>query len=135
MGREIEAGSQLIEDVVNGLSLPILESGLNIISCPSCSRVENEAFVELTKWVEENTQFAKEYDVTFAVMGCRVNGPGETDHADIGAWCGKTHVNLKRGHKLIGQFTYEDVRPRIIEEAEKLIELYNKKRNLFTLIL
>ena len=29
-------------------------------------------------------------------MGCRVNGPGETDDADLGLWCGPTHVNLKR---------------------------------------
>ena len=29
-------------------------------------------------------------------MGCRVNGPGETDDADLGLWCGPTHVNLKK---------------------------------------
>ncbi|MEZ6054784.1 MAG: hypothetical protein R3C02_26005 [Planctomycetaceae bacterium] len=30
-------------------------------------------------------------------MGCRVNGPGETDDADIGLWCGPNFVNLKKG--------------------------------------
>jgi UDP-N-acetyl-2-amino-2-deoxyglucuronate dehydrogenase len=33
--------------------------------------------------------------ITIAVMGCRVNGPGETDDADLGLWCGPNFVNLK----------------------------------------
>ena len=69
---------------------------LNIISCPSCSRVENEKFVELAEAVKEMTAYAERHALTIAVMGCRVNGPGETDDADLGLWCGPTHVNLKR---------------------------------------
>ncbi len=56
--------------------------GLNIISCPSCSRVENEAFIELAEQVKEMTRYAADHAITIAVMGCRVNGPGETDDAD-----------------------------------------------------
>ena len=64
---------------------------LNIISCPSCSRVENEAFIELAQQVKEMTSYAEGVrDLTIAVMGCRVNGPGETDDADLGLWCGPT---------------------------------------------
>ena len=48
---------------------------LNIISCPSCSRVENEAFVELAADVKRMTAYAQQYAITIAVMGCRVNGP------------------------------------------------------------
>ena len=61
---------------------------LNIITCPSCSRVENEAFIELAQQVKEMTRYAEEHAITIAVMGCRVNGPGETDDADLGLWCG-----------------------------------------------
>ena len=68
---------------------------LNIISCPSCSRVENEAFVELAAQVREMTRYAHDHRLTIAVMGCRVNGPGETDDADLGLWCGPQYVNLK----------------------------------------
>ena len=72
------------------------EEALNIISCPSCSRVENEAFVDLAQRVKEMTRYAQQHALTIAVMGCRVNGPGETDDADLGLWCGPHHVNLKR---------------------------------------
>ncbi len=76
---------------------------LNIISCPSCSRVENEAFVELAQQVKEMTRFAEDHHITIAVMGCRVNGPGETDDADLGLWCGPNFVNLKRGSEELGR--------------------------------
>ena len=56
-----------------------------------------------------------------AVMGCRVNGPGETDDADLGLWCGPNHVNLKRGSAELGAFTYDDILPRLKDELDKLI--------------
>ena len=94
---------------------------LNIISCPSCSRVENEAFVELAAQVRETTRYAKDHAVTIAVMGCRVNGPGETDDADLGLWCGPNYVNLKRGEEELGAFGYDDILPRLKAELDALI--------------
>ena len=35
-------------------------------------------------------------------MGCRVNGPGETDDADLGLWCGPSTVNLKKKDVKVG---------------------------------
>lgn len=119
---EIEAGRQLIDDVEYGRSMPDLKRGLNVISCPSCSRVENEAFVKLAEKVEQITAFAQEYDITIAVMGCRVNGPGETDEADLGLWCGPSHVNLKRGQQLLGLYNYEEVLPCLNEQVNMLVE-------------
>ena len=59
------------------------------------------------------TTYAKEHDITIAVMGCRVNGPGETDDADLGLWCGPNFVNLKRGPETLGQLhVRRDPRPR-----------------------
>src|SRR6185295_2654286 len=106
---EVTAGFQIIEDVKAGrfLSVPDFGKGMNIISCPSCSRVENEKFVELAQQVKEMTTYAKEHKITIAVMGCRVNGPGETDDADLGLWCGPNYVNFKRGPEDIGAFSYE----------------------------
>ncbi|RLT38559.1 MAG: 4-hydroxy-3-methylbut-2-en-1-yl diphosphate synthase, partial [Chloroflexi bacterium] len=80
-----------------------------IISCPSCSRVENEAFIELARDVKTMSEYASKYRVTIAIMGCRVNGPGETDDADIGLWCGPLGVNLKRGEAVVGHYPYDTV--------------------------
>ena len=46
-------------------------------------------------------------------MGCRVNGPGETDDADLGLWCGPKVVNLKRGSTSLGTFRIEEMLERI----------------------
>ena len=53
-------------------------------------------------------------------MGCRVNGPGETDHADLGLWCGPTVVNLKRGSRRLGAFSYDEILPRLRQELVAL---------------
>jgi (E)-4-hydroxy-3-methylbut-2-enyl-diphosphate synthase len=50
-----------------------------------------------------------------------VNGPGETDDADIGLWCGPRHVNLKRGTEKLGAFGYDEVLERVREELDALI--------------
>jgi (E)-4-hydroxy-3-methylbut-2-enyl-diphosphate synthase len=110
--QEIVVAKQIIQDVYAGRfrSVPKFEqAGLNIISCPSCSRVENEAFVELAQKVKAMTAEFAEKKLTIAVMGCRVNGPGETDDADLGLWCAPNHVNLKKGTTLLGQFSYEEI--------------------------
>lgn len=121
---EIEAGRAILDDIRHGRVRSVVDFGLhtlNIISCPSCSRVENEAFVDLAEQVKEMTQYAKDYDITIAVMGCRVNGPGETDDADLGLWCGPNHVNLKKGAETLGAFKYDEILPRLKQELDLLI--------------
>lgn len=120
---EVLAGLQILADVQQGrfISVPDFGTGLNIIACPSCSRVENEKFVELAQEVKALTAYAREHRITIAVMGCRVNGPGETDDADLGLWCGPTTVNLKRKSTKIGSFSYDTVLPRLKEELDRLI--------------
>jgi len=124
-GDEVIAGHQILDDIASGRfrSVPRFEhKGLNIISCPSCSRVENEAFIDLAQNVRTMTEYAKQHDITIAVMGCRVNGPGETDDADLGMWCAPSFVNLKRGPQTLGQFTYDEILGRLRIELDKLIE-------------
>ena len=121
---EIQAGREILADIEAGRVRSVVDYGLstlNIISCPSCSRVENEAFVELAQQVKEMTQYAKDHDVTIAVMGCRVNGPGETDDADLGLWCGPNFVNLKKGPEELGAYSYDDILPRLKLELDRLI--------------
>ena len=120
---EVRAGFSILNDTRNGrfISVPDFGKGLNIISCPSCSRVENEKFVELAQEVKAMSAYAQQHDITIAVMGCRVNGPGETDDADLGLWCGPTTVNLKKKSVKLGHFGYDVVLDRLKDEIDQLI--------------
>ena len=127
--KEVEVAKSIVADVYAGRfrSVPRFENqGLNIISCPSCSRVENETFVDLAEKVRELSRYAAKEDITIAVMGCRVNGPGETDDADLGLWCAPKHVNFKKKGTLIGAFTYEEILPRLKAELDSIIAERNQ---------
>ncbi|MEX0711437.1 MAG: flavodoxin-dependent (E)-4-hydroxy-3-methylbut-2-enyl-diphosphate synthase, partial [Pirellulales bacterium] len=84
--------------------------------------VENEAFIELAQQVKEMTTYARDHAITIAVMGCRVNGPGETDDADLGLWCGPNFVNLKRGSEELGAYPYDAILGRLKSELDALIK-------------
>jgi len=122
---EIVAGRKILSDIAAGRVRTVVDFGLqtlNIISCPSCSRVENEAFIELAQQVKAMTDYARDHAITIAVMGCRVNGPGETDDADLGLWCGPNFVNLKKGAAELGAFPYDQILGRLKLELDALIE-------------
>ena len=55
------------------------------------------------------TTYAASHDVTIAVMGCRVNGPGETDDADLGLWCGPRAREPEARRREGRRFGYEEV--------------------------
>jgi (E)-4-hydroxy-3-methylbut-2-enyl-diphosphate synthase len=76
----------------------------------------------LAQQVKAMTTYAKDYAITIAVMGCRVNGPGETDDADLGLWCGPNRVNLKRSGEPLGAFTYDEILGKLQSELDQLIE-------------
>ena len=127
---EIEAGRQILSDIALGRVRSVVNYGLetlNIISCPSCSRVENEAFIELAESVKEMTQYAQKHAITIAVMGCRVNGPGAPDDADLGLWCGPQYVNLKRGEETIGDYPYDAILDQLKQELDRLISDQNSQ--------
>ena len=74
-------------------SLGIRNYKPKVVSCPGCGRTTNDYFVKLSKsikhMIDDNMgQWKKKYpgveNLTVAVMGCIVNGPGESKHADIG---------------------------------------------------
>ena len=73
---EVHAGYEILK------SLGLRKKGVNFISCPTCGRTQID-LISLAKQVEERF---KNYDkdITIAVMGCAVNGPGEAKHADFG---------------------------------------------------
>lgn len=121
--QEVAAGRSILENVASGVVASISDldkTKLNIVSCPGCSRTQSSRFVELAHTIDEATVFARSYPLTVAVMGCRVNGPGESDDADVGMWCGGDRVNLKSGGTHVGTFSYEEV-------VEKAVELIKEK--------
>ena len=74
-------------------SLGIRNYKPKVVSCPGCGRTTNDYFVKLSKSIKNMIddsmgEWKKKYpgveDLTVAVMGCIVNGPGESKHADIG---------------------------------------------------
>ena len=62
--QEITAGRQILSDIAAGRVRSVVDFGtqkLNIISCPSCSRVENEAFIDLAQQVKQMTRYAENH--------------------------------------------------------------------------
>ncbi|MDY7028380.1 MAG: flavodoxin-dependent (E)-4-hydroxy-3-methylbut-2-enyl-diphosphate synthase [Spirochaetota bacterium] len=89
-----------------------------IISCPRCGRAtfDTHAFVERVTPV----LYALEKEVTVAVMGCVVNGPGEASHADLGiTGAGKEIILFKHG-KILKKVTPEQAYDTFIEELYRL---------------
>jgi len=123
-GEEISVGREILRDIEQGRFRSVPKNfldGLNIIACPSCSRVENNKFVDLAQEVRQITKYAESHKITIAVMGCRVNGPGETDDADLGLWCGPSRVNLKKGTEALGSYSYEDILGELKRELDLII--------------
>ncbi len=100
-------------------ALGLREKGFDITACPSCGRAEIEV-VELARTVEA---LAKGYTapVKVAVMGCVVNGPGESKMADVGVAGGKGKGAIYRKGELVGTYPEAELLARLREEIEKVI--------------
>lgn len=128
--QEVEAGKLILDNAARGVRASLDEFkkiALNIVSCPGCSRTQSHRFVELARRIDEMTAFAREFPITIAVMGCRVNGPGESDDADIGLWCGGNRVNVKRGGVPVGAFDYEEAAELTVKLLEEIIAELKKR--------
>ncbi len=80
-------------------SLGIRSRGIDIISCPTCGRVEVDLMRIASKVARRLSLL--ETPMTVAIMGCMVNGPGEAKEADIGVACGRrSGVIFKKGRVL-----------------------------------
>ena len=91
-----------------------LRKGVQFVSCPTCGRTQYD-MISVAKEVEARLK-DKPWEITVAVMGCVVNGPGEASHADYGIAGGKgLGILFKHGEKVA----------RVSEDklADALIEL------------
>ena len=100
-------------------ALGLREKGFDITACPSCGRAEIQV-VELARSVEA---IAKEYTapVKVAVMGCVVNGPGESKMADVGIAGGKGKGAIYRKGELVGTYPEGQLLGQLRLEIEKVI--------------
>ncbi|MCR5171596.1 MAG: flavodoxin-dependent (E)-4-hydroxy-3-methylbut-2-enyl-diphosphate synthase [Treponema sp.] len=88
------------------------KGGVTLVSCPRCGRVGFDVHGFMARW--QNKLLSMKKDITVAVMGCVVNGPGEGKHADIGiAGAGDKAIIFKKG---------EIVRTIDMKDADKVFE-------------
>jgi (E)-4-hydroxy-3-methylbut-2-enyl-diphosphate synthase len=113
---------KVAQRILSSLELRRFET--NVVACPSCGRCEIDV-VGIAKQVSDRLhELAKTeprcLDLTVAVMGCVVNGPGESEHADIGmAGGGGVGVIYRKGKQL-----------RRVAEAEMVDALIDEVKNL-----
>lgn len=86
----------------------------NLIACPTCGRTQ----FDITPLVNEIEQFLMNIncDITVAIMGCAVNGPGEAKEADIAIAGGKSEGLLIKKGIIVEKIKQEDMLPRLKEE-------------------
>ncbi len=77
-----------------------LRKGLELISCPTCGRT-SIPLIDLAKEVEKQLEPLSNLEITVAVMGCEVNGPGEAKEADYGIAGGKNEGLIFKKGKII----------------------------------
>lgn len=112
--KEIEVGRAILKDA--GLT----KEGLNIISCPTCGRIEAD-LVSAVALVEEKTKHIKT-PLNVSVMGCVVNALGEAKSADVAIAYGKgSGLIIKKG-ETIAKLPTEELLDRFLEEVEKEVE-------------
>ncbi len=95
-----------------------LRDGVNIISCPTCARCDYDVIGIANKLHEHLDTVNK--NITVAVMGCAVNGPGEAREADIGVAGGKGEALLFKKGEAIGKIPESEVIDRILKEVEAM---------------
>ncbi|MCQ2477672.1 MAG: flavodoxin-dependent (E)-4-hydroxy-3-methylbut-2-enyl-diphosphate synthase [Clostridia bacterium] len=111
--KEVETAKKLLS------SLGLKKGGIRFVSCPTCGRTQID-LIKIAKQTEERLKNVNK-DITVAVMGCVVNGPGEASNADIGIAGGKNcGVLFKGGKVLINKIPEEKLVDTLIEEIEKM---------------
>tara|TARA_B100000963_G_scaffold63807_1_gene51763 strand:- start:1136 stop:2233 length:1098 start_codon:yes stop_codon:yes gene_type:complete len=105
-------------------SLNIRSRGVKIIACPSCSR-QNFQVINTVNRLEEKLSSIK-HEVTLAIIGCYVNGPGESKVADVGV----TGANPKHLIYVHGKPAYK-VDTELLEEAliKEVLSIADQKSN------
>lgn len=110
--KEVEAGIKLLR------AIDMRKGGVRLVSCPTCGRTEID-LIGIAKEAEKRLE-SLDKDITVAIMGCVVNGPGEASSADIGIAGGKNcGVIFKKG-EIIAKLPEEKLLDALMEEIQKM---------------
>lgn len=110
--KEVEAGIRLLKAV------DLRGGGIKLVSCPTCGRTKID-LIGIAKEAEKQLSTVNK-DLTVAVMGCVVNGPGEASAADIGIAGGDGCGVLFKKGKIIKRLEEDKLLPALLEEIEKM---------------
>ena len=108
--REVSAGIAIVK------AAGLRPGGVKFVSCPTCGRTEID-LISLASEVEARVKDMPR-DITVAVMGCVVNGPGEAREADYGIAGGKGKGLLFKKGEVLGTYPYDELCERLIELIE-----------------
>ena len=115
---EIKVGWDILK------SLKIRSRGINFIACPSCSRMNFDVIGTMNK-LESRLEDIKE-DLDVAVIGCYVNGPGESKHTNIGVTGGSPknliYIDGKPDHKVDSSELADHLENLIRDKLKKIKE-------------
>lgn len=109
--REVAAGIAILK------AAGLREGGVRFVSCPTCGRTEID-LIALASEVESRVKDLPR-DITVAVMGCVVNGPGEAREADYGIAGGRGKGLLFKKGRVLGTYPYERLCDALVELIEK----------------
>lgn len=109
--KEIEAAKDILKCIGR-------REGVKIVACPTCGRTRID-LIRTAKEVEEALK-STDKNITVAVMGCVVNGPGEAREADIGIAGGEGCAVIFRKGEILRKIKEEDIASELLREVEKL---------------
>ena len=109
--REVSAGIAILK------AAGLRPGGVKFVSCPTCGRTEIDLIGLATE--VENRVKNMDRDITVAVMGCVVNGPGEAREADYGIAGGKDKGLIFKKGQVLGTYPYESLCDALVELIEK----------------
>ena len=110
--KEVRAARDILK------ALGIGKQGVRVVSCPTCGRTQID-LIALAKEVDRLVE-GMDKDITVAVMGCAVNGPGEAREADIGVAGGDGCGLLFRKGEILRKVPEDQILPALMEEIERL---------------
>ena len=110
-----------VKEVSTGIAIlkaaGLREGGVRLVSCPTCGRTQID-LIGLAHQVEERVKDMPR-DITVAVMGCVVNGPGEAREADYGIAGGKDNGLLFKKGQVLGTYPYDQLCDALVDLIEK----------------
>ena len=94
-------------------ALGLRHRGVTIVACPTCGRLEFDMLSLVARIEREIAPL--ETPIKVAIMGCVVNGPGESEKADVGLAAGNGYGLLYRKGKIVGKITEHEYYDRLLE--------------------